>query len=328
MSPAGTLDRLERASTRRDRRSGRAARPGPRSRAWTPDQLMSAGQPLPGPVQADFERLLGQSLTDVRIHDDSEAAALAEAVGAAAFVLGSHVFFASGRYDPTSAPGRRLLAHEVAHVLQNRRGAAGAPGDVIGGREAEAAQIAEQAAGQEPGRRAAGDRERSRERDRGPEVAPTPSVELPALRYTDAVATGSTDTVKVVDLLLRMIARTLRTDPEDRTGRVRAQLARLAPELRDDVLSLARTTLTASDYARLVAVADKPDPAGATLSTPAVGADPDDVADAEAAATSEPVDSTRHSPGGAAPGQARGRAHAAGRDDAHPRTGRRRPPPR
>src|SRR5207245_7502411 len=126
-------------------------------------QLMSVGKPLPGPVQADLERLLGQDLTDVRIHDDTEAAALAEAAGAAAFVLGSHVFFASGRYDPTSAPGRRLLAHEVAHVVQGRRGAAGAHGDVTRCREAEATQVAEHAARQGPERWAgyspAGDRE-------------------------------------------------------------------------------------------------------------------------------------------------------------------------
>ncbi len=84
MSRVGTLDGVKRASTRQDRRSGRAARPDPRSHAWTPDQLISAGKPLPGSLQAGFERLLGQDLTDVRIHDDAEAAALAEAAGAAA----------------------------------------------------------------------------------------------------------------------------------------------------------------------------------------------------------------------------------------------------
>jgi hypothetical protein len=85
----------------------------------------SRGASLPEVERAYFEPRLGRPLGDVRVHADSEAATLADALGAEAFTRGSHVYFAAGRYAPQAAPGRRLLAHELAHVTQQAgRGAA------------------------------------------------------------------------------------------------------------------------------------------------------------------------------------------------------------
>jgi hypothetical protein len=63
---------------------------------------------------------LGDSLSDVRVHTDSSAAALARSVSARAFTVGSDIFFGRGEYQPASAEGRELLAHELVHVIQQR----------------------------------------------------------------------------------------------------------------------------------------------------------------------------------------------------------------
>ena len=58
--------------------------------------------------------------SDVRVHADSGADALARSVSARAFTTGSDVFFASGEYRPGTSEGNSLLAHELAHVVQQR----------------------------------------------------------------------------------------------------------------------------------------------------------------------------------------------------------------
>jgi len=69
-----------------------------------------------------MEGRLGAGLSDVRIHTDSTAHRAAEAVSARAFTTGSHIAFQRGQYDPASGAGRQTLAHELAHVLQQRSG--------------------------------------------------------------------------------------------------------------------------------------------------------------------------------------------------------------
>jgi hypothetical protein len=80
----------------------------------------SGGEPLADPVREDIEQRLGLALDDVTIHRDSAAAAASDEVGANAFTLGSHVFFGAGKFSPESGEGRRLLAHELTHVAQQR----------------------------------------------------------------------------------------------------------------------------------------------------------------------------------------------------------------
>jgi Domain of unknown function (DUF4157) len=70
---------------------------------------------------------LGDPLTDVRIHTDTGAATLARRVSARAFATGADVYFAPGEYRPGTADGDRLLAHELAHVVQQRGAPQGGP---------------------------------------------------------------------------------------------------------------------------------------------------------------------------------------------------------
>ena len=78
----------------------------------------SAGTSLPGQILVDMEARFGANLGAVRIHYDALAAAVAEQQGAQAFAAGPHIYFARGAYSPHTEPGRSLLAHEIAHVLQ------------------------------------------------------------------------------------------------------------------------------------------------------------------------------------------------------------------
>jgi hypothetical protein len=63
---------------------------------------------------------VGDPLTDVRVHTDTTADALARSVSARAFTTGSDVYFAAGEYRPGSSEGDSLLAHELTHVTQQR----------------------------------------------------------------------------------------------------------------------------------------------------------------------------------------------------------------
>lgn len=80
------------------------------------------GTPVPAGERSFFEPRLGADLGRVRLHTDAEAAALSRNLSARAFTVGEDVFFAAGEYRPGTACGRRLLAHELTHVLQQREG--------------------------------------------------------------------------------------------------------------------------------------------------------------------------------------------------------------
>jgi hypothetical protein len=80
--------------------------------------LRSPGQPLDLPTRAYMEPRFGQDFASVRVHADDEAARSARAIGARAYSVGHHVVFGRGRFAPATSAGRRLLAHELAHVVQ------------------------------------------------------------------------------------------------------------------------------------------------------------------------------------------------------------------
>ncbi|MDQ5820822.1 MAG: DUF4157 domain-containing protein, partial [Actinomycetota bacterium] len=67
-----------------------------------------------------MEASFGQSFEDVRIHAGPRGAESARSLGALAFTLGRDVSFATGQYAPGTSAGRRLIAHELAHVVQQR----------------------------------------------------------------------------------------------------------------------------------------------------------------------------------------------------------------
>lgn len=76
------------------------------------------GMALPEPLRFQMEQALGANFNNVRVHVGPQAAS----IGAVAFTAGSDLYFAPGRYQPETAEGRRLLGHELAHVVQQRQG--------------------------------------------------------------------------------------------------------------------------------------------------------------------------------------------------------------
>ena len=82
------------------------------------DVLRSPGRPLDAPTRAFFEPRFGRDFAAVRIHDDGQAAASARSVGALAYTVGRDIVFGTGEYAAGTDAGRRLLAHELAHAVQ------------------------------------------------------------------------------------------------------------------------------------------------------------------------------------------------------------------
>ncbi|MGB8510859.1 MAG: DUF4157 domain-containing protein, partial [Pyrinomonadaceae bacterium] len=77
-----------------------------------------AGQPLGGEERAYFEPRLGYDLSGVRVHSGEEAARSAGGVDALAYTVGRDIVFGAGQYAPGTTAGKSLLAHELAHVIQ------------------------------------------------------------------------------------------------------------------------------------------------------------------------------------------------------------------
>ena len=80
--------------------------------------LRGGGRPLPDATRAFFEPRFGHDFSRVRVHADARGAEAARAVNARAFTLGRDIAFGPVQYAPTTSAGRRLLAHELTHVVQ------------------------------------------------------------------------------------------------------------------------------------------------------------------------------------------------------------------
>lgn len=86
------------------------------------EALSSAGEPLDTATRNFAESSFGHNFTfsRVRVHTDSRAAESARSVNALAYTVGPHVVFGAGQYQPTTKEGKRLLAHELTHLVQQR----------------------------------------------------------------------------------------------------------------------------------------------------------------------------------------------------------------
>jgi len=109
------------------------------------DVLRSPGQPLDAQTRAFMEPRFGRDFSGVRIHTDSKASQSARAVAALAFTVGQDIVFSSGQFAPHTNDGRRLIAHELTHVVQQNKPTSGIDGTLRIGesgspQEAEAAQ--------------------------------------------------------------------------------------------------------------------------------------------------------------------------------------------
>ena len=122
------------ASSTRVRRSASAVTPsvgaegGPLDSALESRIRASSGVPISSDVRRPFEGAFGADFSRVRVHPDSRSA---PALGAEAFTQGSDIHFAPGRYEPGTSEGDHLLAHELAHVVQQDGVRRRVSGDVV-----------------------------------------------------------------------------------------------------------------------------------------------------------------------------------------------------
>jgi hypothetical protein len=88
---------------------------------------LSEGRPLEPAVRTRMEHGFGTNFRDVRVHDDARAASVARDYRARAFTVGQDIGFAAGQYRPGTIAGDLLLAHEIAHTIQQRSAAVEGP---------------------------------------------------------------------------------------------------------------------------------------------------------------------------------------------------------
>lgn len=88
------------------------------------NNLNSNGQSLPKTTQQFFGSRMGYDFSNVKIHTDKDAAQSAKVLNAKAYAIDNHVVFNQGAYNDTSADGKKLLAHELTHVIQQNNGVA------------------------------------------------------------------------------------------------------------------------------------------------------------------------------------------------------------
>ncbi|QLJ02399.1 DUF4157 domain-containing protein [Streptomyces sp. NEAU-sy36] len=243
------------AEQRRRKRRERAAA----SRTPEPKNIVSgAGQPLDPGVRRELEDRLGHDLSRVRLHTDRDADRLTELLGADAVAVGQDILFRSGAFRPGTDEGRRLLAHELLHTVQNPHGL----GTLRAGREPGAVSLPQQAIEREA-ESAAQDLVRPSTDAPAPEV--TENRSTPGwLRYAtvdaDRMRAEAVDPATLVDRIAGDVLRSLRGDPADASGRVRLQLARLSDELEESVVGRLENRLLTPEYDRLLEIADEARP--------------------------------------------------------------------
>jgi hypothetical protein len=82
------------------------------------DNLNNQGQPLPNETRNFYEPRFGYDFSGVKVHTDTVAAKSAQSINALAYTSGNHIVFNSGQYSPGTDSGKRLLGHELTHVVQ------------------------------------------------------------------------------------------------------------------------------------------------------------------------------------------------------------------
>lgn len=129
-------------------RSNAVSSSAPSQPASLPSATSSGGSPLPSAVRSHMEPRFGTNFANVRVHTGEAAAQQSAALHADAFTIGQHIFFGKDKFQPQSARGRELIAHELTHTIQQggsvqRKAAAteSAPHDVNGGQRTVSSEV-------------------------------------------------------------------------------------------------------------------------------------------------------------------------------------------
>lgn len=116
--PQAKLDPQIQAAAEKDKKqAGDASSP---SLETLLKQRKGSGAPLPNDLRIEMEQKFKADFSQVRIHTDAEAVAMCNAIHAQAFTHGYDIYFNLGKYAPGDSSGKELLAHELAHVVQQK----------------------------------------------------------------------------------------------------------------------------------------------------------------------------------------------------------------
>jgi hypothetical protein len=115
----------EKSGTTKLQRKAAGSRLGAGVPSAVDDALRSSGRPLDPASQNFFETRFARDFSKIRIHTDTQAAESARSVQSLAYTVGNQIVFGAGQYAPQTEPGRRLIAHELTHTVQ--QGAASVP---------------------------------------------------------------------------------------------------------------------------------------------------------------------------------------------------------
>jgi Domain of unknown function (DUF4157) len=117
-APESAAETREKVSENSLQRSAVGHSPPLTASAIVGEGLDSSGHPLDTETRSFMESRFGHSFAHVRVHNNTQASLSADAVGAYAYTVGRDIVFRSGAYAPATDAGRRLLAHELTHVVQ------------------------------------------------------------------------------------------------------------------------------------------------------------------------------------------------------------------
>jgi len=219
------------------------------TRAAAADEAVRAalrvpGVPLEPATRERFEAAFGCDLGHVRVHTDALADRAARALEAAAFALGRDVFFAAGTYAPRSRSGGALVAHELAHAIEDPRTADPAGGDALG--VAAPHSLTERGANEAAARLGRG-------APFAVAPAPAPRAERPQIARFAAglILRDPNDPAQLVATLVRTIKIALGNDPDDRLGRVRRSIEFLDDDTRKLALERLSVELLSPEWQRL-----------------------------------------------------------------------------
>jgi len=236
------------------------------------EMLASAGHPIDLGLRRELESRLGYDFSQVRVHNDRDAAEMTSLLGADAVTVGQDIFFGRGLFRPETPDGQRLLVHELLHTAQVPHPL----GALREGRDTGSVSLPAEPAEREAERIAGSDHASDRPSDRASDRADEPVERAGAawMRYAtvnaDRMRTEQLDPATLVDRLVAGVLRSLRGDPTDVSRRVRAQLNRFTPELRTSVLIRLERRLPSAEYARLLELVEEAEGSLDPVETPNV----------------------------------------------------------
>ena len=115
-------------------KTARPSKPGQRAARFAADALSGGGRPLSRAERGFFEPRFGRDFSAVRVHDGARAGAAALGIQARAFTLGRNIAFAPNAFDTRTQAGRRLIAHELTHTIQQTGGGGPYASGAVAGR--------------------------------------------------------------------------------------------------------------------------------------------------------------------------------------------------